>query len=87
MKAIALYYSNSPLLRTDLETKLRRTTVLPALEQTKKSAGLCAISLTDPTPRRTVGLLWRRDCYRCDATNAFMEYAHAVVGDYASQGR
>lgn len=60
-------------------------TVLPALALTKKAAGLRAIPLTEPTPRRTVGLLWRRDGYRCQATNAFMQYAHAVVEEYAAQ--
>lgn len=63
-------------------------TVLPALALTKKTAGLRAVSLTEPTPRRTVGLLWRRDGYRCSATNAFMEFAHAVVREQAaSPGR
>jgi len=47
-------------------------TVLPALALTTKEAGLRAIDLTEPTPRRSVGLQWRRDCYRCKATNAFM---------------
>jgi LysR family cyn operon transcriptional activator len=62
-------------------------TVLPHLALTKKTAGLRVIPLTEPTPRRTVGLLWRRDCYRCNATRAFMGYAHRVVETYASQGR
>lgn len=57
-------------------------TVLPALAMRKKAAGLRAVSLTEPTPRRTGGLLWRRDCYRCNATNAFMQYAHAIVEEY-----
>jgi len=61
-------------------------TVLPALALTKKETGLRAIALTEPTPRRTVGLLWRRGCYRCNATNAFVEYAHAVVERYATPG-
>jgi LysR family cyn operon transcriptional activator len=59
-------------------------TVLPALALTKKDSGLRAIRLTEPTPRRTVGLLWRRDGYRCRATNAFMKYAHAVVEENAT---
>jgi LysR family transcriptional regulator, cyn operon transcriptional activator len=61
-------------------------TVLPGLALAKKATGLRAIPLTEPTPRRTVGLLWRRDGYRCQATNAFMQYAHAVVEEYAAQG-
>jgi LysR family cyn operon transcriptional activator len=68
---------------------IRRTggaTVLPALALTKKQAGLGAISLMEPTPRRTVGLLWRRDSYRCKATNAFIEYAHEVIDEHTSQG-
>jgi LysR family cyn operon transcriptional activator len=59
-------------------------TVLPALALAKKAAGLRTIMLTEPTPRRTVGLLWRRDGYRCMATSAFVKYAHEVVGEYAS---
>jgi LysR family cyn operon transcriptional activator len=68
---------------------IRRTggaTVLPALTLTKKPAGLRAISVTEPTPRRTVGLLWRRDSYRCKATNAFIEYAREVIKEHTSQG-
>jgi LysR family transcriptional regulator, cyn operon transcriptional activator len=60
-------------------------TVLPTLALTKKNTGLRAIPLIEPTPRRTVGLLWRRGGYRCRATNAFMKYAHAVVGENVSQ--
>jgi LysR family cyn operon transcriptional activator len=59
-------------------------TVLPALALAKKEVGLRAIELTEPTPRRTVGLLWRRDGYRCKATTAFMEYAHGAVKEYAT---
>jgi len=62
-------------------------TVLPALALMAKEAGLRTIGLTEPTPRRSVGLLWRRDCYRCKATNAFMGYAHAVVEEYDTQGK
>jgi LysR family cyn operon transcriptional activator len=59
-------------------------TVLPALALTKKETGLRVVKLVEPTPRRTVGLLLRRDCYRCKATDAFVKYAHAVADEYAS---
>jgi LysR family cyn operon transcriptional activator len=59
-------------------------TVLPALALAKKEAGLRAIKLIEPTPQRTVGLLWRRDGYCCKATVAFMKYAHEVVEEYTT---
>jgi LysR family cyn operon transcriptional activator len=62
-------------------------TVLPALALTKRDPGLRAVQLTEPTPRRRVGLLWRQGCYRSRAADAFMRYAHAVVEANVSQGR
>jgi LysR family cyn operon transcriptional activator len=58
-----------------------RATVLPALALRNRAPGLRAISFAEPKPRRTVGLLWRRESYRCRATEAFMKYAHAVVAE------
>lgn len=45
-------------------------TVLPALA-VQAANGLRTVALTEPTPRRTVGLLWRRDGYRRAAARAF----------------
>lgn len=47
-------------------------TVLPALAlRTPAGAGLRAVALCEPVPRRSVGLLWQRDGYRCAAARAF----------------
>jgi len=47
-------------------------TVLPALALAgEQGPGLVGIELCKPTPRRTVGLLWRRNGYRCTAARAF----------------
>jgi LysR family cyn operon transcriptional activator len=47
-------------------------TVLPALAlRTTAGAGLCAVALCEPVPRRSVGLLWQRGGYRCAAARAF----------------
>lgn len=57
-------------------------TVLPALALRGEEArpdGLRALKLLDPTPRRSVGLLWRRDAYRCIASRALTNAAVAVV--------
>ncbi len=63
-------------------------TVLPALALTaQKKSALRAIPLREPTPRRSVGLLWRRDGYCCKATRAFMEYAQVVVKEHAAHER
>jgi len=73
-------------------------TVLPALalrgeaerDAAPNANGPClhAIALSDPTPRRSVGLMWRRHAYRCAATRAFTSEALAVVerDKAASQG-
>ena len=58
-------------------------TVLPALALTKRVTGLRVLSLLEPTPQRSVGLLWRRDCYRCNATKTFMTYAHALAQEFS----
>ncbi len=46
--------------------------VLPALTL-REAQGVRMIRLTDPTPRRTVGLHWHRTSYRCASTRAFAE--------------
>jgi len=61
--------------------------VLPGQVLAKKEAGLRVIPITEPRLRRTVGLMWRREGYRCKATTAFMAFAHALVERYASGGR
>ncbi|HEX2054945.1 MAG TPA: transcriptional regulator CynR [Nitrospiraceae bacterium] len=60
-----------------------RATILPRLSLGIKPTGrLRAIDLINPTPRRRVGLLWRRGGYRSPAAQAFAEQARAVVSEY-----
>ncbi|GIK67400.1 MAG: LysR family transcriptional regulator [Chloroflexota bacterium] len=56
-------------------------TILPrlALHNTLSDA-VRSIQLTDPTPRRGLGLLWRRGGYRCTATQAFAEVLKSSIG-------
>ncbi len=55
-------------------------TVLPALALAGEQAGgLVSIPLRDPTPRRTVGLLWRRNGYQCAASRAFAQTVREVT--------
>lgn len=53
-------------------------TVLPAFALNGQ-AGLAGIRLCEPTPRRTVGLLRRRNGYRCAATHAFEQIVHEIL--------
>ena len=54
--------------------------VLPALALACEQAqGLVGIPLRDPTPQRMVGLLWRRNGYRCAASRAFAETVREVT--------
>lgn len=47
-------------------------TILPALALSNGNAnGLRAVALSDPAPRRSVGLLWLRGAYRSTAARAF----------------
>ncbi len=61
-------------------------TVLPVQALLALGAdGLVAVPLHTPTPRRTVGLLYRRGGYRCSATRAFSAVLRAVVQHNAWQ--
>jgi LysR family cyn operon transcriptional activator len=58
----------------------RLATVLPRLALRKKSdSSLHAIPLSDPTPRRKVGLLWRVGSYRSAAARALAQEIRTVV--------
>ncbi|MEW5976705.1 MAG: transcriptional regulator CynR [Acidobacteriota bacterium] len=47
-------------------------TILPGLVESKlKERQLCSVELIDPKPRRVVGVLRRRQTFRCAATRAF----------------
>lgn len=54
-------------------------TVLPELA-VRGVSGVRAVALTDPTPSRTVGLLWQREGYRCVAARAFASEIAALTG-------
>lgn len=57
-------------------------TVLPSLAVGRGLPGVRAITLTKPTPRRTVGMLWHRDGYRTAAARAFAKTVKRVVEDW-----
>jgi LysR family cyn operon transcriptional activator len=59
-------------------------TVLPALAlRCAEGTGLRGVPLVEPSPRRTVGLLWRRCGYRCAAARAFAAAVAEVVERYS----
>lgn len=50
-------------------------TILPALTMGLKAAeGLTSVKLKNPTPKRTVGLLWRNGGYRSMASQKFADF-------------
>lgn len=62
----------------------RAATVLPALAlrgEASRPDGVRTVKLLDPSPRRSVGLLWSSTAYRCAASRAFSEATVAVVED------
>lgn len=55
-------------------------TVLPSMA-IRKDSEFRLITLTDPTPHRKIGILWRRGSYRSRAANRFVEHIIAVTRD------
>jgi len=55
--------------------------VLPSLALCQRDTGLVALQLTDPKPRRSVGLLWVRGAQRRAAAQAFATVAEQVLAD------
>ncbi|MBA4136624.1 MAG: transcriptional regulator CynR [Opitutus sp.] len=53
--------------------------ILPALALCRRDIGVQAIALTQPTPRRSVGLLWRRGAHRPVAARAFADATTAIL--------
>lgn len=45
------------------------------------SNGLCTVRLTDPAPKRTVGILWRRNGHRSAAAQRMAEMIKTAYGD------
>ncbi|ABY34034.1 MAG TPA: transcriptional regulator CynR [Chloroflexus aurantiacus] len=64
--------------------QLTLATVLPAMVLSGQP-DLVGIPLVDPTPRRTVGLLFRHNAYRCAATRAFVAMTRAKLRVWASR--
>ncbi|CAE6752932.1 MAG: transcriptional regulator CynR [Nitrospira sp.] len=61
----------------------RLATLLPRLSLgLKGNAALRSISLMNPTPRRAVGLLWRKGGYRSGAAKALMDHVRLVVEEH-----
>jgi LysR family cyn operon transcriptional activator len=60
-------------------------TVLPSMAVARMAGDLRQITLTDPTPRRKLGQLWRRGSYRSRAALRFVEHIAAVVSDHPSK--
>jgi LysR family cyn operon transcriptional activator len=52
-----------------------------------ESRGLKAVALTDPTPVRQVGLLWRRDESLCAATRAFMTLVRELTQGFEKRNQ
>jgi LysR family cyn operon transcriptional activator len=66
-------------------TQAKLATVLPRLALAgQPQPGLLGVSLHDPTPQRTVGLLWRTRAYRCAAARAFAEIVQSTVASWKS---
>jgi LysR family cyn operon transcriptional activator len=63
----------STVRRTDLAT------LLPSLALCQRDEGLRAIQLTQPTPRRSVGLLWLENAHRRVAAQAFAAVTEKVL--------
>ena len=61
---------------------VRRTgliSLLPSLALCQRDQGLKAIALSDPTPMRTIGLVWLRGSDRCGASLAFCRVTESVL--------
>jgi LysR family cyn operon transcriptional activator len=59
----------------------RLATVLPSLALCERDRGLAAISLTEPVPVRSVGLLWLKGAHRRAAAQAFAKVTESVLRD------
>lgn len=55
--------------------------VLPSLALCQRDKGLAVVTLTDPTPNRSVGLLWLRGAQRRAAAQAFAKVAEQALAE------
>src|SRR5262245_18850573 len=63
---------------------VRRTqlvTLLPALALCQRDTGLRPITVTEPTPRRSVGLLWLQHAHQRAAAQAFAKVTETVLAE------
>src|SRR5262249_34896504 len=67
------------ILSTVRETGL--ATLLPALALCRRDQGLKAIALIEPTPRRSVGLVWLNGAHRRTAAQAFAKVTEKVLAE------
>jgi LysR family cyn operon transcriptional activator len=67
------------ILSTVRQTRL--LTLLPSLALCQRDRGLKAIPLIEPTPRRSVGLLWLNGAHRRAAAQAFARVTEAVLAE------
>lgn len=83
-----------PDIRVEMNTvasilaTLRRTnlvSLLPTLALCEQEQGLKAIALTNPTPRRAIGLVWLRGTARRTAATAFSKVTEAVLSNRRSR--
>jgi LysR family cyn operon transcriptional activator len=61
---------------------VRRTqlvTLLPELALCQSDTGLRAISVTEPAPRRSVGLVWLENAHQRAAAQAFAEVTQTIL--------
>ncbi|HXJ55219.1 MAG TPA: transcriptional regulator CynR [Verrucomicrobiae bacterium] len=62
-------------------------TILPPLALCQREAGLASVPLTDPKPRRSVGLLWLRGAQRRAAAQAFATVAEQALAERRPHGK
>jgi len=63
---------------------VRRTqlvTLLPTLALCQRDIGLRAIAVTEPAPRRSVGLLWLENAHQRTTAHAFAEVTQTVLAE------
>jgi LysR family cyn operon transcriptional activator len=66
---------------------VRRTqlvTLLPTLALCRRDTGLKAIAVTEPTPRRSVGLVWLQSAHQRTVAQAFAKVTQAVLAERRS---
>ena len=73
------------ILSTVQRTQL--VTLLPTLAICQRDTGLRAIAVIEPTPRRSVGLLWLRSAQQRAAAQAFASVTEVVLADRKLLGR